>query len=96
MKFIKYIIKENTSIKASIDLNVNINYIRQKIISELGLTYHIKSNSTELQTLYISYFILKKVNLHISFNNNEKHKSIRPSEFIILKLNYCSLIIILI
>ena len=66
-----------------IDLGANINGVRQKIISELGLTYHIESNSAELQTPRASYSTLGKVNLHISFNDGEKHKSIGPSEFIV-------------
>ncbi len=75
-------VKENIPIMTIIDSDANINVIKQKFINELGLTYHIKSNSIEMPDAF--YFTLEKVNLHISF---EKYKSI-SSEFIVLRSDW--------
>ena len=74
-------VKKNIPIEASIDTNANVNCISQKHIGELGITYHNKSN--RIETPDTSYSTLGKVNLHIGFNDSEKHKTI-PSEFIVL------------
>ena len=74
-------VKKNIPIEASIDTGADVNCISQKHIDELEITYHDKSNSIE--TSDASYFTLGKVNLHISFNDSEKHKTIL-SEFIVL------------
>ncbi|RIA81594.1 hypothetical protein C1645_836759 [Glomus cerebriforme] len=57
----------------------------QKYIGELGITYHDESNS--IKTLDASYFTLEKINLHISFEDGEKHKS-TPIKFIVLGLDW--------
>src|SRR5581483_5164254 len=49
------------------------------------ITYHSESN--RIVTPDTSYFTLGKVNLHIGFNDGEKHKSI-PSEFIVVGLDW--------
>src|ERR1051325_9938302 len=59
-------------IEASIDTGADVNCISQKYIGELGITYHDKSNSIEAPDA--SYSTLGKVNLHIGFNDSEKHK----------------------
>ena len=74
-------VKKNIPIEILIDTGADVNCISQKHIGKLGITYHDKSNSIE--TPDTSYFTLEKVNLHISFNDSEKHKTI-PSEFIVL------------
>ena len=74
-------VEKNIPIEASIDTGADVNCISQKHIGELGITYHDKSNSIE--TPDASYSTLGKVNLHIGFNDSEKHKTI-PSEFIVL------------
>jgi len=75
-------VEKNIPIEASINTDVDINCISQKYISELEITYHDKSNSIEAPDA--SYSILGKVNLHISFNDNKKHKTI-SSEFIVFR-----------
>ena len=74
-------VKKNIPIEILIDTGADVNCISQKHISELEITYHDKSNS--IKTPDASYSILGKVNLHISFNDSEKHKTIL-SEFIVL------------
>ncbi len=81
MVFVDCVIKENIPIEAIIDTSADVNCISQKHIGELGITYHDKSNSIE--TSDASYFTLRKINLHIGFNDSEKHKII-PSKFIVL------------
>ena len=81
MVFVDCVVEENIPIEASIDTGADVNCISQKHIGELGITYHDKSNSIE--TPNASYSTLGKVNLHIGFNDSEKHKTI-PSEFIVL------------
>ena len=81
MVFVNCVVKEIFPIEALIDTWANINCISQKHIGELGITYHDKSNSIE--TPDASYSTLGKVNLHIGFNDGEKHKS-TPSEFIVI------------
>ena len=49
-------------------------------MGELGITYHSESNS--IVTPDASYSTLGKVNLHIGFEDGEKHKS-TPVEFIV-------------
>jgi hypothetical protein len=67
--------------QASIDTCADVNCISQKNISELGITYHSENNSIE--TPDAIYFTIGKVNLHIGFNDGEKHKS-TPVEFMVL------------
>ncbi len=74
--------KKNIPIKTAIDSGADINCISQKYIGELGITYHDKSNSIEAPDA--SYSTLEKVDLHISFNDGEKHKS-TLSEFIVVR-----------
>ena len=74
-------VEKNIPIEASIDTGADVNCINQKHIGELGITYHDKSNSIETPDAF--YSTLGKVNLHISFNDSEKHKTIL-SEFIVL------------
>jgi hypothetical protein len=81
MVFVNCVIKENSSTQASIDTCADVNCISQKNISELGITYHSENNSIE--TPDAIYSTIGKVNLHIGFNDGEKHKSI-PVEFMIL------------
>ena len=57
------------------------NYVSQKYISELGITYRGESNS--IVTPDASYSTLGNVNLHIGFNDSEKHKNI-SGEFVVL------------
>ena len=73
-------VEKNIPIEASIDTGADVNCISQKHIGELGITYHDKSNSIE--TPDASYSTLGKVNLHIGFEDGEKHKS-TPVEFIV-------------
>src|SRR6266496_4582725 len=70
-------VEKNIPIEASINTGADVNCISQKYIGELGITYY-----DSIEALDASYFILGKVNLHIGFNDNEKHKTI-PSEFIV-------------
>src|ERR1044071_8568454 len=81
MVFVNCVVEENIPIEASIDTSANVNCISQKHIGELGITYYSESNS--IVTPDASYSTLGKVNLHIGFNDGEKHKTI-PSEFIVL------------
>ena len=74
------IVKGNIPVEASIDTSTDVNCISQKHIGELGITYHSESNS--IVTPDASYSTLGKVNLHIGFENDEKHKSILV-EFIV-------------
>jgi len=78
------VIEENSPTQASIDTCANVNCISQKHIGELGIAYHDENNS--IKTLDATYFTIEKVNLHISFNDSEKHKSIL-SEFIVVELD---------
>ncbi|PKC54970.1 hypothetical protein RhiirA1_476386 [Rhizophagus irregularis] len=80
MIIVNCIVKENILIKASIDTSTDVNYISQKHIGELGITYHSESN--RIVTSDTSYSTLGKVNLHIGFNDGEKYKT-TPSEFIV-------------
>ena len=75
------IVKGNIPVEASIDTSTDVNCISQKHIGELGITYHNESNSIE--TPDASYSTLGKVNLHIGFDDGEKHKN-TPVEFIVL------------
>src|ERR1051325_566202 len=81
MVFVNCVVEENIPIEASIDTSTDVNCISQKHIGELGITYHSESN--RIVTPDTSYSTLGKVNLHIGFNDGEKHKTI-PSEFIVL------------
>ena len=83
MVFVNCVVEENIPIEALIDTCANINCISQKHIGELGITYPSESNS--IVTPDASYPTLGKVNLHIGFEDGEKHKSI-PVEFIVLEL----------
>ncbi|GES73965.1 hypothetical protein GLOIN_2v1476726 [Rhizophagus clarus] len=74
-------IKENSPTWAVLDTGSDVNYISQKHIGELGITYHSESN--RIETPDVSYSTLGKVDLHIGFNDNKKHKSI-PTEFIVV------------
>src|SRR6266487_4257448 len=73
-------VEKNIPIETSIDIGADVNCISQKYIGELEITYHDKSNS--IKTSDASYFTLGKINLHIGFNDSEKHKTIF-SEFIV-------------
>ena len=81
MVFVNCVIEENSPTQASIDTCADVNCISQKNISELGITYHSENNSIETQDAI--YSTIGKVNLHIGFNDSEKHKS-TPGEFIVL------------
>jgi hypothetical protein len=81
MVFVNCVIEENSPIQASIDTCADVNCISQKNISELGITYHSENNSIE--TPDAIYSTIGKVNLHIGFNDGEKHKS-TPGEFIVV------------
>ncbi|CAG8757511.1 11425_t:CDS:2 [Rhizophagus irregularis] len=73
--------KGNIPVEASIDTSTDVNCISQKHIGELGNAYHDENNS--IKTPDASYSTLGKVDLHISFNDSEKHKSI-STEFIVV------------
>ncbi|CAG8684982.1 uncharacterized protein OCT59_017167 [Rhizophagus irregularis] len=81
MVFVNCVVEENILIEVSIDTCTNINCISQKHIGELGITYPSESNS--IITPDASYSTLEKVNLHIGFEDGEKHKSTFV-EFIVL------------
>ncbi|GES89914.1 hypothetical protein GLOIN_2v1848414 [Rhizophagus clarus] len=59
----------------------DVNCISQKHIGELGNAYHDENNSIKTPDAF--YSTLEKVDLHIGFNDSEKHKSI-PTEFIVI------------
>src|SRR3954452_4299289 len=73
MVFVNCVIEENSPTQASIDTCADVNCISQKNISELGITYHSENNSIE--TPDAIYSTIGKVNLHIGFNDSEKHKA---------------------
>ncbi|PKK56551.1 hypothetical protein RhiirC2_799775 [Rhizophagus irregularis] len=77
MVFVNCVVKENIPIKASIDTSADVNCINQKNISELG------TENNSIKTPDASYSTLGKVDLHIIFNDGEKHKS-TPGEFIVV------------
>ncbi|UZO09259.1 uncharacterized protein OCT59_029493 [Rhizophagus irregularis] len=81
MIIVNCIVEENSPTQASIDTCANVNCISQKHIGELGITYHNENNS--IKTPDTTYSTIGKVNLHIGFNDGEKHKS-TPSEFIVV------------
>ncbi len=85
MVFVDCVIKENIPIEAIIDTSADVNCISQKHIGELGITYHDKSNSIEASDA--SYSTLGKIDLHISFNDSEKHKS-TFGEFIVVRSDW--------
>ena len=74
-------VEENSPTQAVLDTGADANYVSQKYISELGITYRGESNS--IVTPDASYSTLGNVNLHIGFNDSEKHKNI-SSEFVVL------------
>ena len=74
MMIVNCAVEENKPIWKVFDTDTDMNGISHKYISELGITYHSENNSIEI--LNASYSILGNVNLHISFNDNKKHKSI--------------------
>jgi len=78
-------VEKNIPIGVSIDTGADINCISQKYIGELGITYHDKSNSIEASDA--SYSTLGKIDLHISFNDSEKHKS-TFGEFIVVRSDW--------
>ena len=80
MVFVNCVVKKNIPIEASIDTSANVNCVSQKHIGELGIINHSESNS--IVTPDASYSTLRKVNLHIDFEDGEKHKS-TPVEFIV-------------
>ena len=82
MVFVNCVIEENSPTQASIDTCADVNCISQKNISELGITCHSENNSIEI--LDAIYSIIGKVNLHIGFNDGEKHKS-TSGEFIVVR-----------
>jgi len=75
-------VEENSPTQAVLDIGANANYVSQKYISELGITYCGESNS--IVTPDASYSTLGNVNLHIGFNDSEKHKNI-SGEFVVLE-----------
>ena len=75
-----------------LDIGASANYVSQKYISELGITSYSESNS--IITPNASYFTLGNVNLHIGFNDSEKHKNI-SGEFVVLGLDWPELNLIL-
>src|SRR6266540_4801463 len=79
MIIVNCVVEKNIPIETSIDTSADVNCISQKYIGKLEITYHDKSNSIE--TSDASYFTLGKVNLHIGFEDDEKHKS-TPIKFI--------------
>jgi hypothetical protein len=81
MVFVNCVIEENSPTQASIDTCADVNCISQKNIGDLGIAYHDENNS--IKTPDASYSILGKVDLHLSFNDGEKHKS-TPVEFMVL------------
>ena len=81
MVFVNCVVEENIPIEASIDTCTDVNCISQKHIGELGITYPSENNS--IVTPDASYSTLGKVNLHIGFEDGEKHKSTLV-EFIVL------------
>ena len=82
MVFVNCIVEEKITIEASIDTSTDVNYISQKHIDGLGITYNSESN--RIVTPDTSYSTLGKVNLHISFEDGEKHKNkSTPVEFIV-------------
>ncbi len=80
-----YVVEKNKPIWGVLNTSVDMNGINHKYISELGITYHSENNSIEI--LNASYSILGNVNLHISFNDGKKHKSI-SGEFIVLESDW--------
>ena len=80
MMIVNCIVKGNIPVEASIDTSTDVNCISQKHIGELEIIYHSESNS--IVTPNASYSILGKDNLHIGFEDGEKHKS-TPVEFIV-------------
>ena len=81
MILINCAVEENNPTQTVLDTGANVNCISQKNISELGITYHSENNSIE--TPDAIYSTIGKVNLHIGFNDGEKHKS-TPGEFIVV------------
>ena len=81
MIVVNYAVEKNIPIEASIDTCTDVNCISQKHIGELGITYPSESNS--IVTPDASYSTLGNVNLHIGFNDSEKHKNI-SGEFVVL------------
>jgi hypothetical protein len=81
MKFVNCAVEENKSIPGVLDMGADMNIISYKYISELGITYNSENNSIEAPD--VSYSTLGKINLHISFDDGEKHKR-TPIEFIVL------------
>jgi hypothetical protein len=71
-------VEENSPTQAVL---ADANYVSQKYISELGITYRSESNN--IVTPDASYSTLGNVNLHIGFNDSEKHKNI-SGEFVVL------------
>ena len=69
---------ENSPTQAVLDTGADANYVSQKYISELGITYR-----SDIVTPDASYSTLGNVNLHIGFNDSEKHKNI-SGEFVVL------------
>ena len=74
-------VDENSPTQAVLDTGADANYVSQKYISELGITYRSESNN--IVTPDASYSTLGNVNLHIGFNDSEKRKNI-PGEFVVL------------
>ena len=81
MVFVNCVIEENSPTQASIDTCADVNCISQKNIGELEIAYYDENNS--IKTPDASYSTLGNVNLHIGFNDSEKHKNI-SGEFVVL------------
>ncbi|GBC23970.1 uncharacterized protein OCT59_008737 [Rhizophagus irregularis] len=85
MVFVNRVIEKTSSSQAVLDTSADVSCVSKKHIGELGIAYHDENNS--IKTLDATYSIIGKVNLHIGFNDGEKHKS-TPSEFIVVGLDW--------
>ncbi|PKY33493.1 hypothetical protein RhiirB3_495293 [Rhizophagus irregularis] len=72
--------RRNQPSQAVLDTGADVSCVSQKHIGELRITYHSESNSIVTPDAF--YSTLGKVNLHIGFEDGEKHKS-TPVEFIV-------------
>ena len=62
------------------DTSANTNYVSEEKVDGMKMTYEKDDSNPRVNG---SYFTLGKVNLYITFNDDEKHKNI-PSEFIVV------------
>src|SRR3954451_4635749 len=80
MIFVNCIVKENNPIQTVLDTSANVNCISKKSVDSMKIVYEKDDSNFKVNG---SYFTLGRVSLCITFNNDEKHKSI-PSEFIVI------------